>query len=84
MNFKKSTIPSDVQENEEIEEVIAKTIPSDVEENEENEEVIVGTIPCPMNEMEEKTDRAISAKEPIVYQQRRFRGQGEHVKQPRS
>jgi len=35
MNFKKSTIPSDVQENEGIEEVIVETIPSDVEENEE-------------------------------------------------
>jgi len=46
-----------------------------------SEEVIVGTIPCSTNEMGTKNGETV-AKEPIVYQRRRFRSQGEQVSAP--
>ena len=57
-----------------------------VDRNEEaifqgSEEVIARTIPCSTNEMGAKNGETI-AKEPIVYQRRRFRSQGEQVSAP--
>jgi len=90
------TIPCDIQKDKEGGKVIIGTTSSDVQEDKEHEEVItdfqengeneviVGTVSCPVNAMEERIDGEINTKQPIVYQRRRFKGQGEHVRQPQS